>query len=362
MPLRNATKFAAATLVALTAIVPVAGARPRTGPPIRPARCIDHANEAMPFTVVVEGQKATGHYSVPDSRPTALVVIDHGYGHSSYSWIEHMKRMSEELDVVAVAMDYRGTTFQEQPWPKDGVPSTRGWRVMEGAEDSIAAAKLLQTTCSSIEETVIFGVSMGGNTSGLALALAAEEKQGNDPLFDYWIDAEGAVNVTGTYFGARALAAGNEFAKNAHEDIVQEMGGVEFEENPEPYLEHSVVSRIEEIEASGVKGVVIIHGANDGLVPINQSRELVSELVDQEIPVDMYTALRNGPEGESGTTATGYAGGTDPGIAGHASERSTTHAVMTTAFDRLKAIILDDYAPGPYREFVFDDGEIYTAP
>ena len=362
MPLRNATKFAAAALVALTAIVPVADARPRTGPPIRPARCIDRANEAMPFTVVVEGQKATGHYSVPDSRPTGLVVINHGYGHSSYSWIEHMKRMSEELGVIAVAMDYRGTTFEPQPWPKDGVPATRGWRVMEGAEDSIAATKLLLETCSSIEKTVIFGVSMGGNTSGLALALAAEEKKGNDdPLFDYWIDAEGAVNVTETYFGARALAAGNEFAKNAYEDIVQEMGGVEFEENPEPYVEHSVVSRIEEIEASGVKGVVVIHGANDGLVPINQSRELVSGLVDQEIPVDMYTALRNGPGGESGTTATGYAGA-DPGIAGHASERSTTHAVMTTAFDRLKAIILDDYAPGPYREFVFDDGEIYTAP
>jgi hypothetical protein len=205
-------------------------------------------------------------------------------------------------------------------------------------------------------------VSMGGNTSGLALALAAEEKRSNkDPLFDYWIDAEGAVNVTETYFGARALAPGNEFAKNAHEDIVQEMGGVEFEENPEPYQEHSVVNRIEEIEASGVKGVVVIHGANDGLVPINQSRELVGELVEQEIPVDMYTALRNGPDGESGTTATGYAG-VDPGIAGHASERSTTHFVMVTAFDRLKAMILDDYEPGPYREFVFDDGEFYTAP
>jgi acetyl esterase/lipase len=357
MPPSHLFRTALLLLAAAMAAAPAASARPNTGPPVRPARCVDKADEALPLRLIVDGQKATGHYSVPESQPTALVVIGHGYGHSSYSWIEHMKRMSDELGVIAVAMDYRGTTFEPQPWPKDGVPSTRGWRVMEGAEDMIAATKLLKANCASIEETVIFGVSMGGNSTGLALALAAEEKK---PLFDYWIDAEGAVNVTETYFGARALAAGNEFAANAYADIVEEMGG-EFEDDPAPYAEHSVVSRIDEIKASGVKGVIVIHGANDGLVPINQSRELVAELAAEEIPVDTYTALRNGPEGESGTTITGYGGG-DPGIAGHASERSTTHAVMVTAFDRLKALITEDYQPGPYREFVFDSGTIYTAP
>jgi acetyl esterase/lipase len=361
MPPSRLFRTALLLLAAVVAVAPAAAARPNTGPPIRPARCLDRADEALPFNVMVDGQKATGHYSVPDSQPTALVVIGHGYGHSSYSWIEHMKRMSDELGVIAVAMDYRGTTFEPQPWPADGVPSTRGWRVMEGAVDSIAATKLLQLNCPSIDKTVIFGVSMGGNTTGLALALAAKEKRRpGDPLFDYWIDAEGATNVTETYFGARVLGPGNEFAANAHEDIVAEMGG-EFEDDPAPYEKHTVVNRVDEIKASGVKGVIVIHGANDGLVPINQSRELVAELANEDIPVDTYTALRNGPDGESGTTITGYAGG-DPGIAGHASERSTTHAVMVTAFDRLKALVTDDYEPGPYREFIFDSGTIYTAP
>lgn len=354
-------RIATALLVALTAAAPAALARPNPGPPVRTARCTDAADEALPLRLVVDGQKATGHYTVPTSEPSALVVIGHGYGHSSYSWIEHMKRMSDRLGVIAVAMDYRGTRFEPKPWAKDGVPSTRGWRVMEGAKDSIAATKTFLGSCPSIDETVIFGVSMGGNTTGLALALAAKEKEPNgDPLFDYWIDAEGATNVIETYFGARMLAAGNEFAANAHEDIVEEMGG-EFEEDPAPYVQHSVVSRVDEIEASGVKGVIVIHGANDGLVPYNQSRELVAELAAHEIPVDMYSAIRNDENGESGTTITGYAGG-DPGIAGHASERSTTHAVMVTAFDRLKALVVNDYEPGPYREFIFDGGTIYSAP
>lgn len=357
MPPSRLFRTALLLLAAAVAAAPAASARPNTGPPIRPARCVDKADEALPLRLIVDGQKATGYYSVPETQPTALVVIGHGYGHSSYSWIEHMKRMSEELGVIAVAMDYRGTTFEPRPWPEDGVPSTRGWRVMEGAEDMIAATKLLKANCTSIDETVIFGVSMGGNSTGLALALSAEEKK---PLFDYWIDAEGATNVIETYFGARVLAAGNEFAANAYADIVEEMGG-EFEDDPAPYVEHAVVSRIEEIKASGVKGVVVIQGVNDGLVPYNQSRELVAELAAEEIPVDMYSAVRNDAKGESGTTITGYAGG-DPGIAGHASERSTTHAVMVTAFDRLKALVTEDYQPGPYREFVFDNGTIYTVP
>ena len=361
MPALRAIRTGAAALVALALLAPIAGAAPKTDPPGRSAHCSDKKDEALPLSITVEGQEATGHYTLPDSRPSALVIIGHGYGHSSYSWIEHMKKMSDDLGVIAVAMDYRGTEFEPQPWPEDGVPSTRGWRVMEGAEDSIAATKLFLDSCSTLEKTVIFGVSMGGNTTGLALALAAdEEKPGGGPLFDYWIDAEGAVNVIETYFGARGLAAGNEFAANAHEDIVAEMGG-EFEDDPAPYAEHAVVNRIDDIKASGVKGVVVVHGLNDGLVPYNQSRELVAELAAEQIPVDLFTAARNAEGAESGTTVTGYAGA-DPGIAGHASERSTTHAVMRMSLDALKRMVTDDYAPGPYNEFLFDAGTIYPAP
>ena len=232
---------------------------------------------------------------------------------------------------------------------------------MEGAQDSIAATKYFRVACPSIKTTVIFGVSMGGNTTGLALALAAKEKIADQPLFDYWIDAEGANNVIETFNEARAVAqSGNEFAQNAYEDIKEEMGGKDFEQDPATYRDHSVIARIDEIKASGVKGVVAIQGLNDGLVPYNQSRELVDELVAEQIPVSMYTAGRNAPGAESGTTLTGYAN-QDPGLAGHASERSTTAAVMVTALDQLKALLGGD-APTSYSEFVYDSGTVYPAP
>jgi hypothetical protein len=352
----------AAVLVALSLSVPIAKATPPTEPPGRSAHCFDKQDEAIPISIAVDGEPATGHYSLPDSWPTAFVVIGHGYGHSSYSWIEHMKTMSRDLGVIAVAMDYRGTEFQPQPWPSDGVPSTRGWRVMEGAEDSIAVTEFFLSICPSVTKTVILGVSMGGNATGLAVALAADERKENgSPLFDYWIDAEGVNNVIETYSEARAVSPFNAFAKNAYEDIKAEMGGKDFEQDPGPYVEHSNAARIDDIKDSGVKGVVVIHGVNDGLVPYNQSREFVQELVAVAIPVDMFTVGRVAPGSESGTTLTGNAG-FDPGFAGHASERSTTHSVMTTSFAQLKSIVVDASSPGPYREFLVDSGKTYPEP
>ena len=62
------------------------------------------------------------------------------------------------------------------------------------------------------------GVSMGGNMSGLALALAGANditRSNGKPLFDYWIDVEGSVNLVETYMAARGAAAAIPFAANA---------------------------------------------------------------------------------------------------------------------------------------------------
>ena len=130
----------------------------------------------------------------------------------------------------------------------------------------IAATKIFKDQCPSISQTVLFGVSMGGNSSGLALASAADEKApGGGPLFDYWFDVEGAVNVVETYAGASVLAPANEFAANAKADIEDEMNAT-FDEDPEGYMDLAVVSHMDEIAASGVKGVAVIHALEDGLV------------------------------------------------------------------------------------------------
>lgn len=339
------------TLLVMAANLPAIAA----GNPNKKIRCTDNNDEVLPLSLPVDGGNATGQYALPDTKdPKTLVVFAHGYSHMSASWVEHMRAAAAEHGVIAVTMDYRGTYTD-----KDG--NIRGWFVKEGAEDMIAATHLFQDACSSIKETVLFGVSMGGNSSGLAVARAATEKNAQDgPLFDYWFDIEGAVDVLETYAGAAALAgSGNAFANNAKADIEDEMNGT-FAEDPEGYADLAVVSHIDEIAASGVKGVVLVHAIEDGLVPYNQAREFVPMLIGSGIPTEMFTAARKG-SGESGTTATGYSGHDDSPFAGHASEKSTTHVVMVTALSRLWELVDDGVAVETYREF-FVDPELGTFP
>jgi acetyl esterase/lipase len=327
-------------------------------------RCRDSKKGVHDLRIPVRGGGViTGRYAVPSSKPKGLVIFDHGYGHTSASWVEHMKRAAQR-GVIAVAPDYRGIEIKPDS-NDDGLPESRGWNVSKGAEDTVVSAQLFERACDSIKKIIAFGVSMGGNTSGLAVALASERRRSDgSPLFDYWVDVEGAVNVVETYLGARALAPVNAFAANAQADIEKEMGGP-IEDDPQPYLDRAVVNHLDDIKASGVKGVVIIHGVDDGLVPYNQAREMAALLTANQIPNDMYTVGRESPETDDDTTATGYVGGQldpnyDSPLAGHASEKSRVHIVMVTAFERLWELFKGQ-APGPAREFIVD-GEAGTFP
>src|SRR5437588_96441 len=109
---------------------------------------------------------------------------------------------------------------------------------------ALAAAVLLapapEQACPFVKTIVAYGISMGGNTSGLAAASHAIRHDGR-PLFDYWWDIEGATNVIETYAGAAALAqTGNTFATQAQQDIEAEMGGP-LEQRPDAYASHAVV-------------------------------------------------------------------------------------------------------------------------
>ena len=324
-----------AVLVAVVAL-PALAARP--GPV--PLFCNGGPTQAQDLVLEVEGEEARGLYAAPRTPTDTLVVYAHGYGHSSESWRQHLLDTAERTGALAVAMDYRGTEFVGDE-DGDGVPSTRGWRVAEGALDSIAAARLFEERCG-IDEVVLLGVSMGGNTAGLALA---EQPVGADggPLFDWWVQVEGASNVIETYQGARALAPANEFAANAAADIEEEMGGT-FEEVPQVYAERTVVNRIGDIVASGVRGAFVVHAFEDGLVPYNQARELVERLRSAGLGADMYSVGSRDEESEAGTTISSYAGADSP-MTGHASERSTTHLVMRTAFDLVDRIVAGALRP-----------------
>jgi acetyl esterase/lipase len=320
--------------------------------------CSGDPSQVQRLDLTVAGEPAWGLYALPASTPKGLVVFFHGYTHTAQSWAEHIARTAAQDGVIAVAMDYRGQ-IDGPPYPGTTLPRSRGWQVSEGAADSIAAAQLFDGSCPSLPTIVAYGVSMGGNASGLAVAEGAKRSTGA-PLFDQWFDVEGAVNVIEIYEAARALSAhGDEFAGNAVADIERETGGT-FEQRPEAYTTRTVVRRAEDIAASGVKGVTLVQGVDDGLVPYSQSREIQSRLRALGMPVDMFTVATRGESSEPGTTATGSLGvpGYTSPFAGHADEASTTHIVGNTGFERLSAYLRSGETP--HCRDVVVDGETQT--
>src|SRR5688572_2152033 len=332
-------------LLAIAAAPAPAGAAPKL-------RCTGDPAAVQRLELSVAGEQVWGLYALPSSTPKGLVVFFHGYTHTAHSWTEHLRRTAAQDGVIAIAMNYRGQ-IDLPPYPGTTLPRSRGWQVSEGAADSIAAAQLFDRTCPGLPSLVAYGVSMGGNASGLAVAARAKRSSGA-PLFDQWFDIEGAVNVIEIYTAARALAAtGNVLAAQATEDIERETGGT-LEQQPEAYTTRTVVRRAEDIEASGVMGVTLVHGADDGLVPYSQSREMQARLLALGIPTDMITVGTRG-ESEPGTTLTGSFGppGYESPFAGHADEASTTHIVGNTGFERLSAYFGTGETPH-CREFVVD--------
>jgi hypothetical protein len=338
-------------IAALCAAVLVAGAGAALATSSSPAKhaapvaCTGDPARAHRLDLTVAGSRTFGFYAVPEHQAKGIVVFDHGYGHTAYSWVEHVKRVARRDGVIAIAMNYHGQR-NIAPAKGESLPSSRGWRVSEGAQDSIAAAKLFDRWCRTGGLNTIYGVSMGGNTSGLVAAAQPKDSHGK-PLFDYWFAIEPAVNVTETWTEATLVAkSGNAFAVNAAADIEQETGGTPAEV-PDAYAERTVVARIDDIAASGLKGVVVVQGVDDGLVPYNQSRELVTELRAVGMTVDDTTAGTRG-DAEAGTTLTGNAlgpaGQTSP-FAGHGSEVSTTQLVIRTGFDALDALYRQHSAP-----------------
>lgn len=284
------------------------------------------------MSLLVQNGEALALVALPRKKPRGIVVFDHGYGHTMESWREHVTRTASTLGVIAIAPNYRGQTI-----PPEGTRvASRGWRVAEGAEDTIAYAQHFEKLCKPKGTNVVYGVSMGGNTSGLVVAAQPKAPDGS-PLFDYWVDVEGAVNVTETYAAANVLAPANGFAANASADIAEAFGGTPLDA-PDVYAERTVVNRTDDIAGAGLKGVVVVHGLLDGLVPHNQSRELQALLRVQGVPVSMWTAVTKKDGTEAGTTIDGYVTGEASPFAGHASETSTTHVVGAAGFAALDAI------------------------
>ena len=286
-----------------------------------------------------------GLYSLPPGVPKQMVVIAHGYAHDSHDYVPYLIDATQRGALV-VAMDYRGL---------GPAPDHIGWPVQAGAEDSIAAAQHFLATCPTIRQVFMIGVSMGGNSSGIAIAEGPQKADGS-PLFDYWIDVEGVTNLIESYAELKSVGVAVPDAATAAETIEAETGGTPADA-PEAYLERTVVLRAADM--AGLKGAILVQALDDGVVPYNQTREMAAALRAVGVPTEVFTVLRRG-DGEAGTTATSNVLGPlglESGLAGHGTDGSRTQLVIRTGFDRLWAL-LEGARPASYSEYVVDGGTI----
>jgi hypothetical protein len=216
----------------------------------------------------------------------------------------------------------------------------------------------------------MYGVSMGGETAGLAVAEGARRPRSRRPLFDYLFDIEGVANVTETYLEAAATQ------NYAQHEIEEEMGGTPAQV-PGAYRQRTLVARAGDVARSGVRGVVIVQAADDGLVPYDQNREFAAGLVAHHVPVSYFTVGMRGKvdtaspnplnlTGNSGcssaeecqTTLDGYVTGNIPGFvspfAGHGWEGSNTQVVIMTGLAQLDALFQARRHPSGYHEYLVD--------
>ncbi len=303
-------------------------------------RCAQHTDPRL-LTMNDDGIRLTsalglapGRYALPATdAPTQLVVMFHGHLNDSCSWRNHLRKATER-GAVAVAMDY----VRQEP------VENYGWFMREAAADSIAAAKHFLALYPSITQVFAFGVSMGGNASGVAIASPDAVRSDGAPLFDYWVDVEGVNNLTEEYLIIRAVAPANEGAALTQQEIEEENGGT-LEEVPERYAEITNVLRASDM--TGLKGAVVVQGLDDGLVSPDQNPQMAVALNAAGVPTHAFTVLLRG-EGESGGTASslildplfGASGQEFEGaLAGHGWEGSDTQLVITTGFEQLFALM-----------------------
>ena len=280
------------------------------------------------YALLVDGEVATGLLGVPAGAPRSLVVYGHGYGNTVQSWRGHLLAAAERGH-LAVAMDY-------SPW----------FDLDQGAAWTNAAAVAL-AEAHGLDLVVLFGVSMGAATTGLALAEAPRRGDGS-ALYDAWFAIEPLSALPETWAQARLIghpAAGQ---------IEADTGGTPWEQ-PQAYARRSSAYRPLDLAAQ-VPEALVVHAVNDGLVPHNQGRQLSLALRAAGMTVDFVTVLRGqGSEGY-GTMGTAALGLPNPlGLAGHGWEGSSTHPVLATSFDRLWAYLDGAYRPSG-AEVIVDDG------
>lgn len=276
------------------------------------------------MALTVKGQRSNGFASLPRRKPKGLVVVAHGYGWTAAAWKTKLQRIAAGDGAVAVAPDFRGLRFL--PPAEDGFPRSRGIPLRNAVADLTAYGQKYARACPSVRTVVLVGYSLGGAYSGNVLMSRPKGARGR-PLFDYYVGMEALQDVFSEFEIAKAVP-NDAFVQRGVQDAANELGGT-IDEKPAAYHAVNPIEHIPEIRSSGLRGAILVHGVDDGLVPYTQATDMTKALRTGGIKTDLYTARKRRPGDAPDTTLSGRFG-QPSGNTGHASDLVTRHLVPAT--------------------------------
>ncbi|HEX2066588.1 MAG TPA: prolyl oligopeptidase family serine peptidase, partial [Candidatus Thermoplasmatota archaeon] len=200
------------------------------------------------------GQPAHGWVGVPPSGTgTVLVVLAKGLATDATAWRGLMEDLAE-AGALSLAMEYRG--------------AASAWKVRAAAADTLAATLAVQQAHPEVRRTILYGVSMGGEASGLLLARAPPG------TFTHWLAGGGVMD----------LASEWDVAVSFRPLIEAEAGGTPAQV-PHGYAALSPLAQAPAIAAHGLRRAYLVHGAADTVVPADQADRMAQALARAGVPV-----------------------------------------------------------------------------
>lgn len=237
------------------------------------------------FELPSAGEPAHGLLAVPAAPPTTLVVLAHPWGVGAEMFREDMRALAAE-GVLAVAMEFRG--------PPDA------FKVRAGVEDTVAATLALQAEHPTVDRTLLYGFSMGGEVAMLAVAAAPPG------TYDYVFSGAGVTdleNLWHSFLYVRPF-------------VERETGGTPTEV-PGEYAARSPIDRVADLRGKGVQRFFLVHGAGDAPVPVEQAERLYDAMAKAGLPVSYYVVTTNRDPWVCTPVLTICAGSAPTGVANH---------------------------------------------
>lgn len=233
------------------------------------ARAADYRVAVTHVSIPVATQTATGLLFTPyrehpgDVTFSKLVVYNHGHSDTAATNAMYLQPVVASTGVPVLAMDNRG---------KPGA-----WNVTTGAQDTIAATAWFKAMHPEIKQTLLWGWSMGGITSGMALAAAPYG------MFDEWLSSFGVVNDFGAYAVYNATDP-----DGGGREVTDDVGGCTPLQCPDAYARRTPTLHAAEMR---VRRAYFVHGVGDYIVPIEQSRDMQAALTAASVPTSFYTVI-----------------------------------------------------------------------